>query len=301
MTQQALSATRDTGVETLLAREWADAARSLAGIEAGLRGLLGASDPGLFNDRVVAQVRALVEDLARQLTDELGDAPYDGGVSLADALIANPAVLGHAHALALEGELAERLGKQLAVDPALSPLVQRLAASDTAAFDLIALQASFIQAQRRGELELAEWPLEVLQAAFSTARGGDEPGSDFATLEAMVPADVGEGDNRLARIERVARVMDRDALDVRQAGIALFVTALALRVGLERDTAVLLSAESAGVRLALALRACGLEAADIERQLFALHPDADLPDGFAGLSADRAAALLRSAGGIAGA
>ena len=288
MTDPALSATRDSEVESLLADGLDNAGRALASLEPGLRTLLGTTDPALLRDRVIAQVRALIEDLARQLVDELGPASLHGDEALlVDALIAAPAVLRHAHALALEDELAERLAAELALDPVVSPVLLGIADSETTASGLLTAQAHFVQAMRRGELALGEWSDDVLQAAFAAGRG-DGP---------VVPS---KQDNRLALLAHAAASVGERGLDLRQAGVALFLTALAASAGVDRDAAVLLMVPSNWPRLAVALRAAGLEVADVERQLLALHPDVALPEGLPGLSAESAAALLRRAGGIAG-
>jgi hypothetical protein len=87
----------------------------------------------------------------------------------------------------------------------------------------------------------------------------------------------------------------RTALAVDHAGMALFLTALALAAGQERDLAVLSTNDRLLARLALSLRAAGLKQNEIQAQLVLLHPDVALPEGFDGLRADRASALLAAA------
>jgi hypothetical protein len=82
------------------------------------------------------------------------------------------------------------------------------------------------------------------------------------------------------------------ALAIDHAGLALFSTALAMASRQDRNLAVLSFADRQFARLALALRAAGLQQRAVEEQFLFLHPDTALPAGFATLGADRAAALL---------
>lgn len=322
MNSPALSLPEETGVEVRFGEELALADEAMANARPILRHLLGNDDHALFSDRIVAQVRSLIEDLARQLAFALEDAlghpdarerATDAAPQLARALIASPSIIGHAHALALEALAAERLASRLSLDPVLSPLLEALIASpdrDTSAtaVALLAAQARFVQAQRRGELPLAELSGALLDVTLSTMRahcGGDDPvrGRIAAVLESAVRGNFDESASRLGLLHRLADGMGSDAsvaLDIGHAGVALFVTALGDKAGIGRDAAVLATAESQLPRLALALLASGAKPAAIEQQLFALHADATLPEGFATLSADRAATLLAGPGRFSG-
>ncbi|QGN53913.1 hypothetical protein [Novosphingobium sp. Gsoil 351] len=319
MNNPAFSPTEQFGVEGLFGDELAAADLALANVGPILRHLLGSEDRALFSDRIVAQSRALIEDLAHQLAlaleQALGPADARGRVDetasrLAAAFIANPPILTHAHALALEAELTERLAARLSLDTVLSPLLQASIAStdpETAATAkaLLAAQARFVQAQRRGELPLAELPGELLHAAMAIMReldAGSDPARDriAGVLETAICGNFDEAASRLALLGRLIRAMDGGAvaaLDVEHAGVALFVTALGLTAGLERDAAVFATSEVQMPRLALALLAGGAEHALVERQFFTLHPEITLPEGFETLRADRAAALLAGSGG----
>ncbi len=310
------------GVESLFGEELAAADLAQANVGPILRHLLGNEDHALFSDRIVAQVRAQIEDLAHQLALSLEQAmghkdarkqAEETAPQLAAALIASPPMLAHAHALALEAQLAERLGARLSLDAVLSPLLQALIASpdpNTAAtaMALLAAQARFVQAQRRGELPLAELPGDLLHAALLTLRehgAGDDPAREriAAVLEAAIRSNFDEAVNRLGLLHRLIAGMGGGAiaaLDVGHAGVALFVTALGLGAGLDRDAAMFATSEAQLPRLALALLASGAKRAAVEQQFFALHPEVTLPEGFETLSADRAAALLAGSGGYAG-
>ena len=306
-------------VESLFGDELAAADLALANVSPILRHLLGNDDHALFSDRIVAQVRAQIEDLARQLAMSLEAAmghadarerADDTAPQLAAALIDSPAILTHAHALALEAQLAERLATRLSLDAVLSPLLQALIASadpNTAAtaMALLAAQARFVQAQRRGELPLAELPGDLLHTALLIMRehaAGDDPARNriAGVLETAIRGNFDEAANRLGLLHRLVGGMGGGAiaaLDVGHAGVALFVTALGLGAGLERDAAVLATSEAQLPRLALALLASGAKPAAVEQQFVALHPEITLPDGFETLRADRAAALLAGSGG----
>ena len=266
MTSPAFSATRESEVESLLAGQLAAADRALADAQKTLRHRLGCDDE-LIGDRIVAQVRAGIESLAGQLAQ--GDEPY----ALAHKLTAEPALVRHIHAIAIEAELAERLSERLALDPVVSPLLQTVLAASVSANDLLTAQARFVQSQRRGELVLAELPAD-LRDVLPT---GPKP---------TAPA------NRLDLLEAVVAELDDPtlALDVAQAGVALFATALARALGFTRETTLLAMLQAP--RLAIALRAAGLGPRAVERQLFALDPDARPPDGLDALSPEHAAALL---------
>ena len=323
MNNAAFSLTEDPDdnrvVESLFGDELAAADLALANVSPILRHLLGNDDHALFSDRIVAQVRAQIEDLARQLAMSLEAAmghadarerADDTAPQIAAALIDSPAILTHAHALALEAQLAERLATRLSLDAVLSPLLQALIASaepNTAAtaMALLAAQARFVQAQRRGELPLAELPGDLLHAALLIMRehaAGDDPARNriVGVLEAAIRGNFDEAANRLGLLHRLVGGMSGGAiaaLDVGHAGVALFVTALGLGAGLERDSAVLATSEAQLPRLALALLASGAKPAAVEQQFVALHPEIALPDGFETLRADRAAALLAGSGG----
>ena len=268
--------------EALLGQSLAAADAALAGAGPILRHLLGPSDPTLFSDRILAQTRAQIEDLARGLVQ-----PAAAAVDLGERLAADPGLLGHAHALALEAQLAERLAERLGLDPVTPPLLQALIASpdphaSADAMLLLAAQARFGQWQRRGELPLGELPGELLRVARQVA---SEP----------APVEVDHGTARLELLVRVAERLGAEALELGQAGVALFVTALAAGSGLSRDAAILATAPSQGARLVLALVACGASPEAAERQLLALHPGAAVPEGIDALPPERAAALLAGA------
>lgn len=274
-----------------------------------LRHLLNNSDHSLFSDEIVARVRGMMDHVARQLLDALDDA--GGGAAQREhaeetvsavvaGLIERSALLDHVHALAMEFQLTERLHARLALDPVLSPLLQALiAASEPAvsasAMGLLAAQARHVQAQRRMQLPLAEFPADLFHAALQALRALEAEPQATAAAEAALRAQYDEGRSRLGLLSRLVLSMGGGAtaaLSISHAGVALFLSALSMGSGQDRDLTVLATNEVQLARFALALRAAGVRPDAVEEQFLTLHPDVSLPEGFEQLGADRAAALL---------
>jgi len=298
------------GMEAMLARN--DAA--LGSVAPVLRHLLAHDDQSMFSDEIVARVRGMSEDVARQLLaalepDELSRDFDDGPVdALAALLVESSAFLCHLHALALEWRLIERLQHRLALDPVLSPLLQALVGSNDAAIsggamNLLAAQARFCQAQRRMQLPIGELPGDLLHGVLLALRSyaGEDPAADERAerAEHAIRRRYDEGTSRLGLIARAVAGMGSGviaALSVSHAGVAIFATALAAASGQDRDTAVLAASEGQVARLALALRAAGLSPAAIEQQFDVLDHGAGLPQGVEYVGPRRAAEMLASSG-----
>ena len=284
---------------------------SLGDARAVLAHLLRGHDSLLLNDAVIARVRGIMDDLAQQLAQAVDAfvSPHAGEVAapgdhaftalLVDALFEVRPLLTHVHALALEWQLAERSEARLALDPVLPPLLQaRIGADDTdaaaIAVALLAAQARFAQAMRRMSLPLQELPGDLFHLALITMRTFAE-GQAGAQAEAHLRRDYNERQTRLGLVERVIIALRDDAaqaLVLERAGVALFLTALAIGSGQDRDSAAFATAETQIVRLALSLTACGLTGDGLAAQVLAIHPAAGLPQGLAELRPDRAAELL---------
>ena len=278
-----------------------------------MRHLLANDEHSVFSDEIVARVRGMLNDVARQLLDGLAEAAGlpderdhepDRLQQLVEGYVAHPGFLAHAHALALEWQLTERLQARLALDPVLSPLLQSLIASPDAgvassAMALLSAQARFAQSQRRMQLALAELPADLLEAALAGMRSYADNEPDLASIARQAEQEVrGRYDERRGRIGLIAQLVGTmgggatAALAAGHAGVAIFLSALAMASGQHRDMAVLATNEGQLARLALALRAAGLQPQLVEEQFVALHPDVALPAGFDQLGSDRAAALL---------
>ena len=295
-------------VEQLLREELARGDVTIATTRPILRHLLANDDHALFSDEMIARVRGMMLDVAGQLlfaeatvAEARDRAAYvaERRDALAQALFEDTAFLAHAHALALEAQLAERLQVRSGIDAVLSPLVQELAASRDEvaaglAMTVLAAEARFLQHCRRMELPLGELPGDLFHKALLLLRahGG---GQTAEQAERQLRDAYEEAAGRLALLARLVMAMGGRAvraLAIDHAGLAIFATALAMASGQERDLAVLSFADRQFARLALALRAAGLKPRAVEEQFLFLHPEIALPEGFEMLAADRAAALL---------
>ncbi len=308
-------------VEDVLREELAHGDAVLATTTPILRHLVGSGGNAMFGDDILASVRGMAADLARQLLDAMARAGGEAERNQHDAaaleqltveFLGNPALLTHLHALALEWQLTCRMQARLSLDPVLTPMLQASIASNDSvesalAMNLLAAQARFGQAQRRMQLPLTELPGDHLHGvllAMRTHAGADPEADRLASLaEGEIRAQFDEGASRLALIARLVTGMNAGAvvaLSVTHAGVAIFLTALGMASGQSRDLTVLATAESQLARLALGLCAAGLKPQAVEAEFLALHPDVELPQGFDRLSADRAAAILAAAGHAAG-
>ena len=311
-----MSATRTEtsleSVETLLRDELAQGDAMISTATPILRHLLVNDDRALFSDEVVARVRAMTADAARQLlhaeaqAGQIADrasflAEREDG--LVEALVEEPAFLAHVHALSLEGTLALQLQARCSIDGVLTPLLQELVASSDdfvagSAMAVIAAQARFIQDQRRMAMPLRELPGELFHKALLVLRShGGARDESIVAAERALREGYDEAHSRLGLLARLVMRLTRPApgaLDLGSAGLAVFSTALAMATGQERELTVVSFSERQLVRLALALRAAGLDQPSVEEQLLVLHPAVALPAGFDQLSAERAALLLAS-------
>lgn len=296
-------------VEDVLRDELAQGDAVIGTIAPILRHLLANDDHSLFNDEIVARVRGMIDHVARQVLDAVEDAQaigarHDHGedaiAKVVAELVERSALLGHVHAQALEFQLTERLQARIALDPVLSPLLQALIASPdggtaASAVALLAAQARFVQAQRRMQLPLGELPADLFHAVLQALRALEAEAEVLVAAERTLRANYDEGRSRLGLLSRLVHGMGGGAtaaLDVGHAGVGLFLTALSLGAGQDRDLTALAAHEGQLARLALALRAAGVRPDAIEGQFLAIHPDVSLPDGFETLGADRAAAML---------
>ena len=161
-------------------------------------------DQSLFSDAIVARVRGMLSDLARQMLgaedeqlDQAGNAaapspPAPDGddaeakeaaeqlaiaqkedriVHLANYLAGNEQLLQHCHSLAIEFQVLERLRSRNSLDPVLTPQMQGLIASKdgpvaSTAMAALAAQARFVQHQNRMGLPLGELPADLARHAI---------------------------------------------------------------------------------------------------------------------------------------
>ncbi|WEK46945.1 MAG: hypothetical protein P0Y56_01270 [Candidatus Andeanibacterium colombiense] len=309
-----MSHSSEYDVEDVLRLDLAESDAVIGSLGPILRHLLASESHSLFSDETIARVRGITEDIARQLLHAQAAAagtamPEDFAAAcldpLADALLGNAALLSHLHALALEWQLAERLHARNGLDPVLSPMLQALIASSdartaAAAMTALAAQARFVQSLRRMELALTELPGDLLHIALVTLRtlASEADGASAQAATAALRAGFDEARSRLGLLSRLVTGMGGGAiaaLSVEHAGVAIFLTAISIGSGQDRDLAILSTNDRQLARLALALRAAGLKPAAVEEQFAYLHPDVALPAGFGQVRADRAAALLAAA------
>lgn len=286
-----------------------------------LRHLLRSDDHSVFSDAVIARVRGMLADVARQLVVTLAEAAghpdprswadeASGGV--AEALAGNQVMLAHLHALALEFDLTSRLEGERALDPVLSPLLQSQIASSvpdvaTVAMQFLSAQARYCQSLRRMELPVGELPRDLFGFALEVlqAQAGDDEAANAAAARAGEALQV-QFDERRSRAGLAAHLLSlmgsgaASALSLEDAGVALFLSALAMGSRHHRDVTMMATTDSQMPRLVLQLAACGLKSDAVAAQFATLHPDIELPEGLEALHADLAAALLDQSAGAAG-
>lgn len=297
-----------TCVEAILRDELARGNRALGGVAPVISHLLESSGHALVSDAIVARLRGMLADLSRQLLGA-GLAPNLRGQldissveQLSAALAGNGRVLNHLYALAMEGHLTERLEQRSSVDPVLSPLLQELIASDQPsvaeiAMSALAAQSRFMQGQRRMGLAIGELPAELfLQVLRCFEKGSlDIHPAQVADGVSALKASYDEGAGRLGLFARLIGSMGGGAvaaLELNHAGLALFTTGMAVLTRQPRDLAILACHQRQAARLALSLRAAGLDARAIERQFVLIEPDEMLPAAIADVPTGRAQELL---------
>ncbi|OBX20314.1 hypothetical protein A9995_00865 [Erythrobacter sp. QSSC1-22B] len=285
--------------------------RALGRIGPILGHLLSARDQSLFSDAIVARVRGMLIHLARQVlrvqaeaTGHKGREQFadEQGEALAEQYFSSPLLVAHCHALALEWRLASGLEEGGALDPVLSPLMQSLIGREdtqiaSAAMAALAAQARFAQSQRRMELPMGELPGDLLHEALLAWRAfnNDERSDALARAESKLRSDFDEGAGRLSLLDRMVTSLGSGAsaaLTIDHGGVALFLSALALRSGQSRDIVALSTNEQQAARLALSLRAAGLKPQDVEAQLLRIHPHELPPQGLEQIGTREAAQLL---------
>lgn len=300
-------------VENVLRDELARADRVLGSVAPVLAHLLASSGHSMVSDAVLARLRGMLNDVAAQFAARLPDegegaqsSSADQVDALAKQLATDASLLGYLHTVAIEGLLTERLELRASIDPILSPLWQELIASTDPmiaeiAMQALAAQSRFMQAQRRMQHPMGEMPPDTLERALEVlarAPSISNP-ADAERAIGLLKSDYDEAESRAGQIARLVTAMRGGtivALELEHAGFALFASALADRTGQPRERAVLACHKRQGARLALSLRAAGLDTAAIERQFLTLEPEEQAPYGLTNLSVETARALLLQSG-----
>ena len=310
MGELTMDRTETTSVEAILRDELARGNRALSGVAPVISHLLESSGQSLVSDAIIARLRGMLSDLARQLL-AAGHAPgerqrpEDAAVDdLADELASDGALLNHLHALAMESVLTDRLQQRSSIDPVLSPLLQELIASDQPgvaelAMSTLAAQSRFVQAQRRMGMPLEELPADLFVAVlkrFQSRGAGSDKVAISETIRGLKEG-FDEGAGRLGLLARLVSSMRGGAiaaLELEHAGLALFASGLAALTRQTRDLAIIACHQKQAARLALSLRAAGLSGDAIERQFLLMEPSQMVPREIAALSPERAHAVLHA-------
>ncbi|MEO1921078.1 MAG: hypothetical protein ABGW84_04235 [Sphingomonadaceae bacterium] len=286
-----------------------------------LRHLVANSESSLFHEEVLARVRGMLDHLGTQMLrrylDTAGHAndepiPLDRLDALVTALAEDQDLLSHLHALSIEWRLAQRFAERRSTELVLTPLVKELVGSDkpeTArlAMAFLTAQARFAQHARRMQVELGELPGELLNFCLTSLRKAVDRQADSRRHVQLAIRSVQDSYDEGHTRHGVGNLLVYDdatrdaALDPEQAGIALFVTALARASGVSRDNATLGVAEGQAPRLGLMLHAAGRDRQQVERTVLLIHPDARLPEGLGEIDQHSALKLLGgNARGVAG-
>lgn len=294
--------------ESMLRAELARGESALRSIDPVLRHLVCNDDQSIFSEEIIARTRGMIGALATHMLHEVWAAGRrhasrrEDEARLSAALLAQPVLLGHCHALALEGQLAERLAAQARLDPALSPLTEALLAAPDAevaglAMKVLTAQTRFMQGQRRMDITPDELPADLLHDALIALE--DIGGAEVSPNAAAIRARYDEARSRMGLLTRLVLGLGRDhaqALALGEAGLGTFTSALSLAAMQDRAQVVLAMTDGQQARLATMLAAAGLPAAQIEATLALVHPDIAPARHYLGLDRGHAAALLASGG-----
>jgi hypothetical protein len=302
----------DSGIEAIMRQELAQGDRALASVAPVLNHLLASPGLTLISDDVVARMRGMLGNLARQLLNAQNKAM--GGKNpaasaakedeLTGKLANSTTVLSHCYALAMEGQIARQLDRQSGIDPVLSPLMQELIATKdegTAELAMAAMsaQARFMQSQQRMNLSLSDLTAdlfhEVLQIWSKFARQ-EGPETLFST-EARLRNEYDESASRPGLLSRLVTSMNagvQACLSLEHAGISLFASGVGSKTRQPRELIILACHEQQIARLSLTLLAAGMKPDQLAQQLLLLHGDVTLPDRFSELECEQALELLTS-------
>ncbi|AWW74845.1 hypothetical protein CD351_10460 [Erythrobacter sp. KY5] len=309
MGEMAMDRTETTYVEAILKDELEREDRALRSVAPVISHMLDTGGGSLVSDAVVARLRGMLGDIARQLLE--AGAPATASDVAIDQLVEDisddSALIDHLYALALEGHLADRLEERFGIDPVLSPLVQELIASDhpaTAelAMSAMAAQSRFSLGQRRMELPIGELPADLFSAVlerFCEAAQDREPAPLDRAIE-QLRANYDEAGTRIGLLARLTAGMRGGAiagLNLEHAGLALFTSSLAALTSQSRDRAIFSCHDRQSARLAISLRAAGLDAEDIEAQFGLLDQSQSPPDGLGSMPPEVALDMLNASNG----
>ncbi|MES2492018.1 MAG: hypothetical protein V4579_01905 [Pseudomonadota bacterium] len=271
--------------EALLRAELAEGAVLRSAIGPVLKQLVACIDLTAFSEEVIARTRGQMRSLADQLLrlavpgNDIRTVQHGETAALAAALLDQPSIVLHCHAMALEARLTERLAGQAALDPVLSTLLRaRLADPDAEIAELasavLAAQARFMQSQRRMDLAPDDLPADVLHAVLITL--GDVCGPPADPIMAAIRARYDEAHIRHGLLARLVLQLGPSwpvALDLAGSGVAIFLTALSFATMRDRAEVLLALGDGQQALLATMLSAAGVERVQIESTMQLIHPD----------------------------
>jgi len=289
----------------------ADCDAALDAFTPTLLGLLGGGDNSTLNEEILARVRGMISDVAEQLLLSQAEAALISDIAsyvedyrsgLAERLASNGNLLRHFHSMAVEGNLCEKMQLSRSLDPVLPPLLQELISSHEERISALAMavlssQARFVDAYRKMKFPLRELPGAMEDLALGEFRANAEE-TDREGVNQTIEVLRDRRDDSTGRISLLTQLvlqlgkLDDAVLSIDRAGISLFSSALAVTTHQPREIVVLSTSEGQLPRLAVLLGAAGLASPAIAQQLFALHPNAPLLDGFEQLTTDAALAAL---------
>lgn len=280
--------------ESLAASLRADLAgddRALSGMVPVLSHVLTNRAEPMVSDDIIARMRGLIGNAAEQLLAfNEQHASAEDLDSLSAALASNGSIVTHYYALAFEGGLSEELAARNGLDPVISPLIRELMGSKDKsvaeiATKLMVSQARFIQGQKRLQSAIVELPPEVLDEVLNVAKGWAKrqirPFS--ARLAADFKASYDEASTRFGLLTRLIAMLGASGqlvCEIETAGFAVFCSAVAGQTRQPRELLVLSCQSHQSLRLALALKACGISTESIIRQFEFIGSDVTFPDGF---------------------
>lgn len=280
------------GIRDAIAR----ADRAVAAMPPVLASRISAVEDSTLGEEIVSRIRSMLAGLAADLLARASGTAEPGEWSDADVEALGRALLGdadlilHLQAQALEWQLAARLEDRVAIDPVVSPLLRNALESGdeslrAAALAFLEAQADWGRAQRQMELLRSELPDAAIEGlAFAPA-----------TDARAVAPEVSTGPSRERCAAQLIEALGADAdgvLDVVRSGASLFLSALAARSGQARPDLVLATRKGQGLRIALGLRAAGVPLPLLANRMYLIDEGFDLPEGFAQLTPNGAAAIL---------
>lgn len=288
----------------------AQADAKLRAVPGLVRQLLANDESLLVSEQVMANVRGMIADLAHQLIGAfLGEAaqrPSDLA-AVRGALATQTRLVAHVHAMAVEWRLLHRMQIEAGIDPVRPPLVASLIAGDDArlaalARDVLTSQARFCRTQQRMGISLDDLPRDILRAAVAAAHEivVEAHGATAGRHLSAARDDSGTRSGQLRQLIRGMGSDVADALSITEAGASLFLSALAMASGQERDLMVLSTDPTQMDRLALCLRAGGVGSSAASEQILALHPTATPPQAILQIESTTAATILAGSGAVGG-